>query len=179
MNDQELELTLETETSDIPSEDISSDETPAEAPEETSGIEEAEEAEKTEENELDILRNEVKSLRAQLEEKTAIAERISAELGELAQLFPEVTPNAIPEEVWADVRNGTSLAAAYALYERRVFIKDQRTNAINAKNARLSSGKAGSSAIKEFFSPDEVRAMSQSEVRANYSKIIESMKKWN
>ena len=159
MNDQELDLTMESEASEEPLEEPT--------------------IETREENELDILRNEVKSLKAQLEEKSAIAERISAELGELAQLFPEVTPSAIPEEVWDDVRNGTSLAAAYALYERRIFIKDRRTNEINEKNARLSSGKAGSAAVKEFFSPDEVRAMSQSEVRANYSKIIESMKKWN
>ena len=133
----------------------------------------------SEETELDILRNEVRSLRAQLEEKNAAAERISAELGELAQLFPDVKPDAIPEDVWEDVRNGTSLAAAYALYERRVFMKNRHANEINQKNARLSTGKAGSSAAKEYFSPAEVKAMSPSEVRANYSKIIESMKKWN
>lgn len=135
--------------------------------------------ETAEETELEGLRNEVKALRAELEEKTAAAERISAELGELAELFPDVTPTAIPTEVWDEVKNGTSLAAAYALYERRVYIKNRRANEVNEKNARLSSGKAGSSAAKEYFSPAEVKAMSPSEVRANYSKIIESMKKWN
>ncbi len=135
--------------------------------------------EATADTELENLRNEVKTLRAELEEKKAVAERISAQLGELAELFPDVAPTAVPEEVWEEVRNGTSLAAAYALYERRVYMKNKHANEINQKNARLSSGKAGASAAKEYFSPDEVKAMSRSEVRANYSKIIESMKKWN
>ena len=130
-------------------------------------------------NELEDLRNEIKTLRAELEEKKAVAERISAQIGELAELFPDVAPNSLPEEVWEEVRNGTSLAAAYALYERRVFMKNKHINEVNEKNARLSSGKAGNSAAKEYFSPGDVRAMSQAEVRANYSKIIESMKKWN
>lgn len=31
---------------------------------------------------------------------------------------------------------------------------------------------------KEFFSPQEVRAMSREDIRKNYSRIIESMKRW-
>ena len=130
-------------------------------------------------SELEALREEVNSLRAQLEEKTALAEKITAQIGEFAELFPEITPDSIPDSVWESVKSGSSLAAAYALYERRAFIKERRTNEVNQKNARLSTGKVGNSAAKEFFSPDEVRAMSQAEVRANYSKIVESMKKWN
>lgn len=163
MDDQELELMPETE------EQLSDDVRPTEEDSEDTA----------QQTELELLRNEVKTLRAELDEKTAIAERISAQLGELAELFPDVTPAAIPQDVWEQVKNGTPLAAAYALYERRSFIKNKHATEINEKNARLSSGKAGSSATKEYFSPDDVRAMSRSEVRANYSKIIESMKKWN
>lgn len=32
---------------------------------------------------------------------------------------------------------------------------------------------------EEFFTPEQVRKMSQSEVRKNYKKILESMKYWN
>ena len=56
---------------------------------------------------------------------------------------------------------------------------EARADKINQINAYRSSGQAGSNTAREYFSPDEVRAMSQSEVRANYQRIIESMKKWN
>lgn len=32
---------------------------------------------------------------------------------------------------------------------------------------------------KDFYSPDEVRKMTQNQVRENYQAIINSMKKWN
>ncbi len=60
----------------------------------------------------------------------------------------------------------------------RAELEAERTSRINERNARMSSGRIGGGEA-QYFTADEVRAMSQSEVRANYKKIIESMKKWN
>jgi hypothetical protein len=43
----------------------------------------------------------------------------------------------------------------------------------------MSTGSLGKDTTESFFTPNEVRAMSRSEIRKNYSKILESMKKWN
>ena len=129
--------------------------------------------------ELASLREEVKRLTEELEAKAAIADKIAAQIGEFTELFPDVTVETVPDSVWDSVRTGSSLAAAYALYARRVYVNEQRTGGINKRNACNSAGFVGRGATSEYFSPDEVRAMSQKEVRANYSKIIESMKKWN
>lgn len=125
--------------------------------------------------ELEDLRDQIKTLKAELER----TKRLEAELLDFTEVFPEQDVRAIPDEVWQDVRKGNSLAAAFALFERKKANVQARAAEVNQINAYRSSGRAGSDAANEFFSPDDVRAMSQSEVRANYSRIIESMKKWN
>lgn len=131
------------------------------------------------ESELETLREEVRRLTEELEAKAAIADKIAAQIGEFTELFPDVAMDSVPDSVWESVKSGSSLAAAYALYARKLYVNEQRTGGINKRNAYNSAGAVGRGAAAEYFSPDEVRAMSQKEVRANYSKIIESMKKWN
>lgn len=133
------------------------------------------ESESTDAAELERLRAENQALRAELEN----AKRLESELADFASIFPEQDIRAIPDEVWQDVRAGNSLSAAFALYERKRINLEKRAEQINQLNAYRSAGQAGNNAVREYFSPDEVRAMSQSEVRANYKRIIESMKKWN
>ena len=58
-------------------------------------------------------------------------------------------------------------------------IRKYRADEINRKNASLSAGSVGKGHAGEYFSPDEVRAMTQREVHDNYSKIKESMRFWN
>ena len=125
------------------------------------------------------MREEINKLRREIRVKTEEAKLIKAQLGEFEELFPSVAPEDIPGSVWESVRQGNSLAAAYALHHRRREIRDQKLNDVNRANAMNSSGSIGNKTGAEFFTPDEVRAMSQSEVRANYQRIIESMKKWN
>ncbi len=60
----------------------------------------------------------------------------------------------------------------------RAELEAERTARINEKNARMSTGRIGGGET-QYFSPAEVRAMSQGEVHANYKKILESMKRWN
>ena len=105
-------------------------------------------------------------------------DRISEQLNEFSELFPNIAPSALPAEVWESVKNGNTLAAAYAVYEKRTTEAARRIEQINAKNAGNSAGAAGKNSSEEFFSADEVRKMSPAQVRANFAKIRRSMETW-
>lgn len=143
----------------------------------------AEEANRQEEAQksIDVLKAEIEELKKQiahLEELKKSQNRVLAEIGDFAALFPETPIESIPDSVWESVKSGASLAASYALYEKRMAAEELRIARINAKNASKSPGSAGTDTAMEYFSPDDVRKMSRAEVHANYSKIKESMKKW-
>ena len=141
---------------------------------------EGEEATDTE-AELSSIKDEILKLREELtrlEELREKSMRMLQEFDEFIELFPEQRVENLPNEVWDEAKRGASLAAAYALYEKRREAKERLASQVNAKNAALSAGKAGEAA-NEYFSYEQVKGMSQAEVRKNYSKIRESMKKWN
>ena len=136
----------------------------------------------SEATELQSLQEEIKNLRnelSQLEELKQNSQRLISELNEFTSIFPQRDVNTLPDEVWNTVKNGSSLAAAYALYEKKREIAMRHAEEINAQNSRLSAGQAGVNTSSEYFTVDEVNRMSHAEVRANYEKIRESMKKWN
>lgn len=127
---------------------------------------------------LDELRGELNALRAELTAERAKHTRIEREYAEFHALYPDVSITSCPDSVWAAVNDGTPLAAAYALEERRHELIAQKAKVSNEQNRACSFGRIDH-AQNEFFTPDEVRAMSQSEVRSNLSKIMLSMKKWH
>ncbi|MBQ9085593.1 MAG: hypothetical protein IJY47_00230 [Clostridia bacterium] len=139
-------------------------------PEETS--------EETAEEELLRLRSELALLKEKLARKEREQARALAELEEFNLLFPEVSVKQVPESVWDHVKNGIPLSAAYALYEKKNVAAERLAERVNRKNASMSPGIAGKDTVGEYFSPDEVRAMSQKQVRENYTRILESMKSW-
>lgn len=130
-------------------------------------------------DELEALRAKVAELQEKLERSTAEISESARQLEELYSLFPDSDVRTLPQSVWQSVSEGNSLAAAYALHLCREKQRENAIKSVNQKNAALSAGFAGEAARGEYFTPSEVRAMSQSEVRANYTKILESMKKWN
>lgn len=132
-----------------------------------------------EEGSADELRRELEALRSELAKSRQEHERLTREVGEFQALFPDRPLSALPKEVWEQVQSGVPLAAACALYEKKCEAETQRAEQINRRNAGMSSGMAGKDTPGEFFSPDEVRAMSPGEVRHNYERIRRSMKKWN
>lgn len=130
---------------------------------------------------IDALRSEIERLQgevARLEELKRAQNRILAEIGDFVALFPDTPIETIPDTVWESVKGGAPLAAAFALYEKRMVAEAKRIAEINAKNAKRSPGAAGKDTAGEYFSPEDVRRMSRAEVHANYSKIKDSMKKW-
>lgn len=171
----ETEDSIEEDTADEA--DCPLDET--NALEESTCDEEIEDVKVPEIPDTDALLAEISRLRTELETAQALHARMADELGEFHTLFPEVTTAAIPESIWEQVRRGVPLAASYALYEKKCALRREHAEAVNLKNAQKTPGFAGKNTPSEYFSPDEVRAMSQSEVHVNYPKILESMKKWN
>lgn len=130
------------------------------------------------EEQLRQLRDELKQLRAEMAQRDAILSRMSTECEEFHMLYPQTPLSSLPDNVWQDVKQGIPLAAAYALAERRRAYTEALASSTNEQNKKCSAG-AISSTENEYFSPSEVRAMSQGEVRANYQKIMRSMQKWN
>lgn len=127
---------------------------------------------------LEQLRAELRELKQSLGARDAFFARLGAECEEFSTLFPGTALTAIPEDVWKDVHRGIPLAAAYALTERRRAVREQIAAESNLENKQRSAG-AVTGEPEDFFSPTEVRQMSQREVRSNYEAIIRSMKKWS
>ena len=75
------------------------------------------------------LKNELEELKIKLSEKENALERMSREIGEFSEIFPEKQINSIPDSVWASVKDGIPLAAAYALYERKNSREQEKRNA--------------------------------------------------
>lgn len=130
---------------------------------------------------LEQLRGELEALKAQLAERdAALARRMRAEedYTEFCELYPDVPVSALSEELWQSVKGGNSLAAAYALQERREALRAQKAALSNLANRARSAGAVQAGEALEF-SPAEVRSMSPAEVRKNLPKIMRSMQKWN
>ncbi len=130
-------------------------------------------------DEAAALREELDRLRLELDQSRAFYGRMEAECAEFSELFPEVPLSSIPEPIWQSVKSGVPLAAAYALAARRESLRAQRAGEVNRENGLRSSGALNQDTYNDYFSPAEVKAMSPAEVRANYTKIINSMSKWH
>ena len=132
-------------------------------------------------SELEQLRSELKQLREELalrDARTQQEERVTRDLAEFCTLYPEVPISTLPTEIWQDVEKGNSLAAAYALAEKKKALFLKNATESNATNRARSSGAIKNTENFEF-SPAEVRAMTSEEVRANLPKIMRSMQKWH
>ncbi len=129
---------------------------------------------------LDDLRQQLTALREELDalrSKPTRAEPASLLDDEFRALYPEVTPDALPDGVRADILRGVPPAAAYALSERRRALREAEADRASREAALRSAGSLGGVAVT-YFTPAEVKAMTPSEVRKNFSVILSSMKKW-
>ncbi len=138
----------------------------------------SEPAQPSEEDRLEQLRGELNRLRSELAARDEMLTRIGTECEEFRQLYPERTLSDLSDSVWEDVRRGVPIAAAFALSERRRQLTEQKAMESNLANGRRSAGSVNGTE-NEYFSPAEVRAMSQTQVRENYQKIMRSMQKWH
>ena len=123
------------------------------------------------------MRDELSRLQNELALRDARLEQIGREFEEFNTLYPHTPLSSLQDSVWEDVQRGIPIAAAYALEQRRREHTARSAAISNMQNASRSAG-ALNPTKSDYYSPDEVRAMSQSEIRANYQKIIQSMQKW-
>ena len=104
---------------------------------------------------------------------------VKEDIKRLREVFPDIKQEDIPDEVWQNVKNGETLSGAYALY----FVKQlkakadiERINELNRKKAPPKIKHDGGD--ETYFSPEEVRSMSEAQVRKHYNAILASMDKW-
>ena len=134
-------------------------------------------AEEAEHNEKNSLLIELEALKSRLETAERTAREISAGWREFTELYPEADISALPDSFNAAIERGIPPAAAYALELRRKEVRLARIKAADQRARELSAGKLDP-AEDALYSPEEVRAMSPSEVRKNIEKIRRSMKSW-
>ncbi len=133
-------------------------------------------------DEILALKNELEGLRAELlkrDERDRAQSRFLSEIAEFEQYFPEVDLHSIPDEIWEDVKKGSSLASSYALFLRRKDIEKKKIGDFNEKNRRMSAGSLINGDGEKYFSPSEVKKMTPAQVKSNYDDIVASMKHWN
>ena len=119
--------------------------------------------------------NEIEEYRLEKEVK----KNLESELKILFELFPDINVDDIPDEVFEKSDNGKSLAAQYALY----YLKEEKKKA-EQKEKEEENLKAATPDVKNatqdaYFTPDDVRGMTEAEIRRNYKTIMKSMEKWN
>lgn len=120
---------------------------------------------------------ELKALRCEVERLRAEAERLAEGYAELMYLYPSAQLSSMPDSFNEAVRQGVPPAAAYALEMRRREVRAKRAEAARRSAEKTSVGKI-STVDDGLFTPDEVRGMSRREVRENYGRIMESMRRW-
>ena len=107
-------------------------------------------------------------------------ERVKEDIALFHELFPSVPAGEIPEEVWQKVERGESLAASYALYFIQSVKRAEHIRGVNDRNEKTAPPKIRHDGTEnDYFSPEAVKNMSQSEVKKHYNQILHSMDKWN
>lgn len=129
-------------------------------------------------DELTLLRKQNEELKREIEERKSLGERLENEISEFSEMFPDVPLKDIPENIWEEVKRGLPLSAAFARHERKRVLGEMRAAEVNNASKEGSSGSV-SGTTDYYYTAEEVRKMSASEVKKNYSHIINSMKHWN
>ena len=112
---------------------------------------------------------------AATEEKLPMTEDVAL----FHELFPELSAEDIPDEVWAEVEAGESLAKSYALYAVKEYREQERVRRVNEENEKKAPpAVTRDGGDNDYFSPEAVKSMSPREVKKNYETILASMEHW-
>ena len=104
-------------------------------------------------------------------------ERADREAADFAELFPALKREEIPDFVREEAeKSGIPLIAVYALYARRQEIAAARADQTAKKSAEGSAGSVGGSISEnDFFTLEQIRAMTPKEVKKHYKTIMKSL----
>jgi len=121
------------------------------------------------------------ALKAELSELKASIERSrkqESEMKELSELFPGVTADDIPSEVYEYQKtHGATLASSFAIYHRRKSLEKERAEKRALENVLKTPGAlGGASSSERLFTSEEIRSMDREQVRRNYKQIMKSLK---
>lgn len=119
----------------------------------------------------EIIRRESRTEKRKARERQLFDEQIARFVAD----FPGVAPENVPEQVWRDVSDGIPLAYAYAY---SVCKGGKTTDEINAENEARSIPVPSGRAEEPSFTESEVEKMTPAKIKSNFSKIINSMRKW-
>jgi len=126
------------------------------------------------------------------EKGEADKERTAREMGEFRDKYPDIDLGELFEnEDFRDYADGKlgrkSISEVYAGFmgfkKKLGGARDEKEDAKKAQVAANQKASVGSLASshkesQDFYTPDQVRAMSKEEIHANFEKIQKSMKKW-
>lgn len=141
-----------------------------------------------------IERDELQNRLAEIERAAREQEKKQAEINEFVEFYREVNgkdfseSDEIPKEVFITANEkGISLKYAYAEYvaksireKEKSLALGKQTAEVNAKNSISTAGSvSGTGATEpEFYTREQVAAMSPAEVHKHFEKIEASMKRW-
>ncbi len=94
------------------------------------------------------------------------------------EIFPDVSAEEIPDEVWQEVSKGASLSGAYAIYKITRENFDKYASDVNERNARMGAKAVSDGSTEPVFTKELVEKMSDKDVRSNYKGILKAMKNW-
>ena len=104
---------------------------------------------------------------------------LEKELKILFELFPDINIDDIPDEIFELSDNGKGLAAQYALFCLKEEKKKAEQKEKEEENLKAAAPDVKNAPEEAYFTPEDVRGMSEEEIRKNYKAIMKSMEKWN
>lgn len=108
-----------------------------------------------------------------------VKKNLEGELKILFELFPDLNVDDIPDEIFEKSDNGKGLAAQYALF----YLKEEKKNTEQKKkeeeNLKSAAPDVKNAPEEAYFTPEQVKGMTEEEIRKNYKTIMKSMEKWN
>lgn len=107
-----------------------------------------------------------------------IKKNLEDEFKTLFEIFPNLDVDEIPDEVLERCESGKGLAGEYALYYMREEKKRAEQKEKEEENLKSAPPDVKNSSEELYFTPDDVRGMSRSEIRSNYKNIMKSMERW-
>ncbi len=128
------------------------------------------------------LLDEIKESRKYMREEKSRAEeqkKVDGDIELFRELFPEVSADSIPSEVWDEVGKGASLTGAYAIFQRKNDILGIRAENFNKGLEKTAPINITEGDGESFITSGDVESMSPAEIKKNYKKILLSLKKWN
>lgn len=108
-----------------------------------------------------------------------VKKNLEGELELLFEVFPELDIDSIPDAIFEKCPDGKGLAAEYALMTLVEKKKSEEQKVKEEENEKAAVPEVKGVAEEAYFSPEDVRKMSEKEIRKNYKTIMKSMEKWN